>query len=200
LLPHSRSHDPRNLLFVIALDLPTGSELISKECGHAHARAGENILANNGDGELATAGVLARLKAGPKHAVHVPEYHLPQTETHKGCSSRRLHRRKWACKSSNQFHTSGIRAGKERKIESIDACELFPMQDHAVHVPEYHLPQTETHKSCSCRRLHRRKWACKSSNQFHTSGIRASKERKVESIDACELFPMLTQYSSPGSS
>ena len=41
-----------------------GSKLTSEEGSHARARAGKNKLANNGAGELSTADVLVRLKAG----------------------------------------------------------------------------------------------------------------------------------------
>ena len=55
--PHSQSHDTRKLNIVIASNMLAGSEPTSEEVSHAHARAGKNILANNGAGELSTAGV-----------------------------------------------------------------------------------------------------------------------------------------------
>ena len=62
--PHSLSHTTRNLYIVLALNMLAGSRLTSEKGSHARARAGKNKLANYGAGELSTAGVLVRLKAG----------------------------------------------------------------------------------------------------------------------------------------
>jgi hypothetical protein len=78
--PHSQSYDTRILDIVIALKMLAGSELTSEEVSRAHARAGKKTLAINGAGELSTAACgLARLTARLEHAVHVPEYQLPQS-------------------------------------------------------------------------------------------------------------------------
>ena len=118
--PHSQSHDVRNLNIVIALAMLAGSELTSEGVTRTRKSFARTYWRTMAPAScLLQTWTLARLEAGLEHAVLVPAYQLPQSWTHSNCSCRRLHRRKWRCKSSRQFHTTGIRAGKQRKSDKL---------------------------------------------------------------------------------